>query len=222
MSAALLEVVEVCTSRQPRASVIWMHGLGADGHDFEPVVPQLQQAVTHPLRFVFPHAPVRPVSFNAGMPMRAWYDIVGLDRSSAQDEQGLAESATRVAALIRRENERGIPAERIILAGFSQGGALSLYLGPRYPQTLAGIVALSCYLPVADKLAAEASPANRATPIFMAHGSLDGVVDESMGLDGRAQLEGQGYAVEWHSYRMDHAVCDQEIADIAAFLRRVL
>jgi phospholipase/carboxylesterase len=222
MSQPLLESVEVATGRVPQASVIWMHGLGADGHDFEPVVPQLGAAVSQPLRFIFPHAPVRPVSFNGGMPMRSWYDIVALDRTSKEDEHGLAESAARVTALIERENERGITDGRIVLAGFSQGGALSLYLGTRYPQRLAGLVVLSSYLPLAGKLAAEASAANRTTPIFMAHGTLDGVIDESMGLESRSLLAAQGYAVEWHTYPMDHAVCEREIADIAAFLQRML
>ena len=222
MNSPLLEVVEVSTARDPQVSIIWMHGLGADGHDFEPIVPQLAAAVGRPLRFIFPHAPVRPVTLNGGMPMRAWYDMLGLDRNSAQDERGIAASANRVTALIRRENERGVSAGHIVLAGFSQGGALALYLGVRYPQRLAGIVALSSYLPMADKLTAEASAANRATPIFMAHGSFDGVIDESVGLDSRVLLQTQGYAVEWRTYPMDHAVCEQEIADIAAFLQRVL
>ena len=222
MSATLLESVELCAAGPPQASVLWLHGLGADGHDFEPLVPALQATVGVPLRFVFPHAPVRAVSLNGGMPMRAWYDIIGLDRDSVQDERGLAESAQRVGALIQRENERGIPTGRIVLAGFSQGGALSLYLGARYAQSLAGIVALSCYLPVAQKLATEASPANRATPIFMAHGSFDGVVDPSRGLESRDLLRAAGYVVNWHSYRMDHAVCEQEIEDVSAFLRQVL
>jgi phospholipase/carboxylesterase len=215
VSSSLLESVQVDARPEPDAAIIWLHGLGADGHDFEPLVPQVQAAVDARLRFIFPHAPVRPVSLNAGMPMRAWYDLIGLDRTSVQDEAGLADSASRITALIRRENGRGIASDRIVLAGFSQGGALSLYLGARYPERLAGIVALSCYLPVASKLRTEASAANRATPIFMAHGSVDGVVDESLGLESRAVLEA-------HDYRVDHAVCEQEIEDLASFLRQVL
>jgi phospholipase/carboxylesterase len=222
MSAALLETVVIDAAPEPEATIIWLHGLGADGHDFEPVVPQLQAAVTHPLRFIFPHAPVRPVSLNGGMPMRAWYDLLGLDRHSAQDERGLADSAGRVSALIERESARGIAAGRVVIAGFSQGGALSLYLGARYGQTLAGIVALSCYLPVDWALGAEAVAANRQTPIFMAHGSHDAVIDESMGRQSCAVLQAHGYPVEWHSYPMGHTVCEQEITAIAAFLQRVL
>jgi phospholipase/carboxylesterase len=222
MAQALLETVEVETAPNPTASIIWMHGLGADGHDFEPAVPHLGDQVRQPLRFIFPHAPTRPVTINAGMRMRAWYDILGFDRQSGQDESGIRASAAAVGALIARENERGIVARRIVLAGFSQGGAMSLYIGTRYPERVAGIVALSCYLPLAANFGAERLAANQSTPIFLAHGSLDAVIEERRGLESRAALESAGYPVEWHSYRMAHAVCVEEMAAISAFLHRVL
>jgi phospholipase/carboxylesterase len=222
MTPALLESIEVETGPKPTGSVIWMHGLGADGHDFEPAVPHLADSVGHSLRFVFPHAPTRPVTINGGMRMRAWYDILGIDRHSGHDEEGFRASATAVSALIARENQRGIASGRIVLAGFSQGGAMSLYLGTRYPEKLAGIVALSCYLPLADKFDAERLAANQSTPVFMAHGALDPMISERDGAEGRSVLEKAGYAVEWHSYPMAHAVCGEEIAAISAFLKRVL
>ncbi|HWW19737.1 MAG TPA: alpha/beta fold hydrolase [Steroidobacteraceae bacterium] len=222
MAQALLETVEVETGRNPTASVIWMHGLGADGHDFEPAVPHLADSIGQPVRFVLPHAPMRPVTINAGMRMRAWYDVLGFDRQSGQDETGIRASAAAVGALIQRENERGIVNGRIVLAGFSQGGAMSLYIGARYPAKIAGIVALSCYLPLASNFAAERLAANQSIPIFMAHGSLDAVIEEQRGLEARAGLETAGFEVEWHSYRMAHAVCVEELADISAFLERVL
>jgi phospholipase/carboxylesterase len=218
----MLETVEIVTAPNPTGSVIWMHGLGADAHDFEPVVPELVGRGERGLRFVFPNAPVRPVTWNAGYRMRAWYDILSLDRGAAQDEAGTRESATAIAELIAREGERGIAPERIAVAGFSQGGALALYFGTRFPQRLAGIAGLSCYLPLADRLDAERGAANQKTPIFLAHGSYDPVVDYAYGEETRALLEAAGYAVEWHSYPMPHSVSPQEIADIAVWLRRVL
>ena len=214
--------VEVETGRNPTASVIWLHGLGADGHDFEPIVPQLVQRQERALRFVFPHAPVRPITLNGGYPMRAWYDIVALDRAAAEDERGIRASQAAITALIERESARGIASTRIVLAGFSQGGAMALFAGTRYPQPLAGIMGLSCYLVLAAQLHAERSAANAATPVFLAHGSQDPVVAPQLGAGARAQLEACGYAIEWHSYVMPHALCPQEVADIAAWLRRVL
>jgi phospholipase/carboxylesterase len=222
MAQVLLETVEVETGRNPTASILWMHGLGADGHDFEPAVPHLADQFAQPVRFVFPHAPSRPVTINGGMRMRAWYDILGFESHVQQDEEGLRASAAAIGALMEREKERGIAAGRMVLAGFSQGGAMSLYLGARYPESVAGIVALSCYVPLASKLAGERLAANQSTPIFMAHGSLDPVIEERRGLESRAALEAAGYAVEWHSYPMAHAVCAEELAAISAFLRRVL
>jgi phospholipase/carboxylesterase len=217
-----LETVEVETGRNPTASVIWLHGLGADGHDFEPIVPGLVRPGEQALRFVFPHAPVRPVTLNAGHSMRAWYDILGLDRHSAQDEGGIRAADAAVRALIRRENHRGIPTSRIVLAGFSQGGALALYTGTRLPEKLAGIMGLSCYMLLGSHLDADSSEANQTTPVFMAHGTQDPVVSVQYGDETRRQLEAAGYAVEWHTYPIAHAVCPEEIAAIATWLRRVL
>lgn len=217
-----IETIEVETGANPTGSVIWLHGLGADGHDFEPVVPQLATKRERALRFVFPNAPTRPVTINGGYVMRAWYDIVGIDRNSAQDEPGIRASAAIVHALIKRENERGIATNRIVLAGFSQGGVMSLFTGTRYPQKLAGIAALSCYLVLAGSLESERSAANQSTPIFLAHGRMDNVVHPQLGEDARQLLEKSGYTVEWHAYPMPHAVSPEEIIDIAAWLRRVL
>jgi phospholipase/carboxylesterase len=199
-----------------------MHGLGADGHDFEPIVPELVRPGERALRFVFPNAPVRPVTLNRGYPMRAWYDILGLERGTIQDEAGIRASHAEVEALIRRENERGIPTGRIVLAGFSQGGAMAIFSGTRYPEKLAGILALSCYMLLESHFAAERAPVNQATPVFMGHGAQDPVVSPALGEQTHRLLEAGGYAVEWHSYLMPHSVCPQEVADIAAWLRRVL
>ena len=216
------EAVEVETGRNPDAAVIWLHGLGANGHDFEPIVPQLALPQERALRFVFPHAPMRPVTLNNGYAMRAWYDIAALNRAAAEDERGIRASQVAIEALIRREIARGIASERIVLAGFSQGGAMALFAGIRHEQRLAGIMGLSCYLVLSARLLAERNPANEATPIFLAHGSQDPVVAPDLGAEARRQLEAAGYAVEWHAYSMPHAVCPQEVVDIAAWLRRVL
>jgi len=213
-----LPAVEHETAADPRYSVIWLHGLGADGHDFAPIVPELVAADWPALRFVFPHAPVQPVTVNGGMPMRAWYDIVGFDLLARQDEAGVRASINAVEALIARENERGVPDERIVLAGFSQGGAIALAAGLRHTKRLAGIVALSTYLPIADTLAAERSAANANVPIFQAHGTFDPVVSPPRGSDSRDLLQRLGYRVEWHAYPMAHAVCAEEIADLRAWL----
>ncbi len=218
----LLETVEVETGRIPRASIIWLHGLGADGHDFEPIVPELAAGLSLPLRFVFPHAPVRPVTINNGSRMRAWYDITGFERNALQDEVGIRGSDAAVRALIRRENERGVQSDRVVLAGFSQGGAMALFTGPRYPEKLAGILGLSCYLLLASTFQAERQPANQSTAIFMAHGTFDPVVDARLGEDSRRFLMSHGHAVEWHTYPMPHAVCPEEIAAIATWLKAVL
>ena len=222
MSHPVLAAVEVETGPKPTASVIWLHGLGADGHDFEPAVPELVRPGGRPLRFVFPHAPVRPVTLNGGLPMRAWYDIIRLNRQAAEDEAGVRSSDAALRALIGRENDRGVPSERIVLAGFSQGGAMALYCGIRMPDKLAGLIGLSCYLPIAATFAAERQAANQTTPIFMAHGSLDAVVEPQLGDTTRALLVASGYSVEWHGYPMGHSVCAEELAAIAAFLQRVL
>jgi len=216
------DAVEIETGPAPRAAIIWLHGLGADGHDFEPIVPELVRPGERALRFVFPHAPMRPVTLNGGYAMRAWYDIIALDRRAAEDEKGIRASQALVTELIGRETARGIAAERIVIAGFSQGGAMALYCGARYPERLAGIIGLSCYQPLASRFDAERLPANQATPVFLAHGMQDPVVSPVLGEATLRQLQAAGYAVEWHAYSMPHAVCPQEITDLAAWLRRVL
>jgi phospholipase/carboxylesterase len=217
-----LPTVEQETAPHPTHSVIWLHGLGADGNDFAPIVPELVAPHWPALRFVFPHAPVRPVTINGGMPMRAWYDIAGFDLHANQDEAGMRASIAQLETLIARENARGVPSERIVLAGFSQGGAIALAGGLRHAQKLAGIVALSTYLPLGESLAVERSAANAATPIFWAHGTVDPVVVLQRGVDSRARLESLGYAVEWHTYPMAHAVCAEEIADLRRWFSRRL
>lgn len=207
----------------PDAAVIWLHGLGADAHDFEPVVPMLALGPNRPLRFVFPNAPVRPVTVNAGMQMRAWYDIGDLDPDGhPEDEGGIRSAAISVGALLNAEIARGIPAERIVLGGFSQGGATALFTGLRFPQRLAGIVGLSCYLPLARTLAAEITPANRSTPIFQGHGEADPVVPEWIGRASHEQLQAVNGDAEWRTYPIPHAVIPDELADVRAFLDRCL
>ena len=202
--------------------MIWLHGLGADGHDFEPIVPEIVRRGERAWRFIFPHAPVRPVTINGGMPMRAWYDLKGLDRRSGEDVAGFREADGHVRRLIEREGERGIAPARIVLAGFSQGAAVSLYTAPRFAERLAGIMALSGYLPGDSTFQAERVAANDATPIFMAHGRGDTVLPLGLGSQSRDFLKARGYAIEWHEYPMAHAVCAEEVADIREFLFRVL
>ena len=218
----MLETIEVQTAPNPNAAVIWLHGLGADGHDFQPIVPELVRPGERAWRFIFPHAPVRPVTINGGMSMRAWYDLKGLDRRAAEDVAGFRDTDVLVRQLIAREGERGIPTNRLVIAGFSQGGAVSLYTVPRFPEKLAGVMALSCYLPQESRLGAERATVNDATPIFMAHGQGDTVLPMTLGVQSRDFLRAQGYSVEWHEYPMPHAVCAAEIADIRKFLFRVL
>jgi phospholipase/carboxylesterase len=218
----LLETVELETGAPPRATILWMHGLGADGHDFEPIVPELELPPSLPLRFVFPHAPMRPVTINNGWVMRAWYDVLGIGGERREDEAGILASQQAIEALIAREHDRGIPAARIVLAGFSQGGAMALHTGLRHPAPLAGILALSCFLPLAASLATEANPINRDVPIFAAHGTHDDVIPIARGRQSRDALVELGYRVEWHEYRMPHSVSPEEIADVAAWLGRVL
>jgi phospholipase/carboxylesterase len=212
----MLDAIEITTGEAPTLAVLWLHGLGADGHDFEPIVPELRLGMS--VRFVFPHAPVRPVTINGGMAMRAWYDILGFDRGAREDAAGIRASAAAVTALIDREIERGIPAERVVLAGFSQGGAVALHTALREPRPLAGVMALSTYLPLATTLAAERSAANAGLPIFMAHGTADPVLPMSLAESSRRALEALRYSVEWHSYSMQHSVCVEEIGAIAAWL----
>jgi phospholipase/carboxylesterase len=218
-----LQTLERQTGDNPRASVIVLHGLGADGHDFEPIAAELDLSAAGPVRFVFPHAPVRPVTINGGMAMRAWYDILGLDFTQrGEDEPGLRASQREVQALVEAEKARGIPASRIVLAGFSQGCAMALLTGLRYPERLAGIAGLSGYLPLALQTAAERHAANADTPVFLAHGRLDPVVPFAAGLATRQALQMLGHPVEWHEYAMPHSVCAQEIADLNAWLLKTL
>jgi phospholipase/carboxylesterase len=218
----LLPRIEIESAPQPDAAVIWLHGLGADGNDFAALVPELDLRNCPAIRFVFPHAPELPVTINGGYVMPAWYDILGADLVQRQDAAGIHRSGAAITALIENEIARGIAANRIVLAGFSQGCAMALHTGLRYPQRLAGIVALSGYLPLSDSLALERSFANTNTPILMCHGSMDPVVAPQRGAASRDQLSALGYAVQWHSYPMEHSVHPQEIADISAFLQRVL
>jgi phospholipase/carboxylesterase len=220
MNDDLLETVERTTGSPVSGSVIWLHGLGADGHDFEPIVPELRVS-GGALRFVFPHAPVRPVTINGGIPMRAWFDVISLERGRQQDERGIRTAQDQVHALIGRENERGIPAERIVLAGFSQGGAVALHTGMRYPARLAGLIALSTYMPLDWTVDAEAHEANRRTPIFMAHGTLDPLVPLALGVGTRDLLQARDYAVEWRTYSIPHAVCPDEVAHIGAWISKL-
>jgi phospholipase/carboxylesterase len=213
-----LPTVELETAPNPRHAIIWLHGLGADGNDFKPIVPQLVDRAWPPLRFVFPHAPVRPVTVNNGMPMRAWYDIAGASIAQKQDAVGIRASIAEVDALIARENARGVETRNVILAGFSQGGAIVLAAGVRHAQRLGGIVALSTYLPLDPLTADERTEANRDVPIFMAHGSFDAVVPEKLGTISRDLLVQLGYTVDWHAYPMAHQVCPQEISDLQGWI----
>ena len=222
MSAGQLPPVEIEPERSADAAVVLMHGLGADGHDFETLVYELRLPADSAIRWVFPHAPIRPVTLNGGMPMRAWYDIIGLDRRSQEDEAGIRASAEGIRGLVRRERERGIPSERIVLAGFSQGGAMALFTALREPERLAGVLALSTYVPLAATLEDEAHPAGAAVPIFMAHGTLDPIVPMTLGEGARDLLRARGYDVVWHTYPMPHSVSAEEVADIREWLLRIL
>jgi phospholipase/carboxylesterase len=219
---ALLSHIQIETAPHPTSAVIWLHGLGADGNDFAGLVPELDLSACTGIRFIFPHAPAIPVTINGGYIMPAWYDILGADLTSAQDDVGIRQSERAIAALIHREIERGIPSEKIVLAGFSQGCAMALHTGLRLPHKLAGIVALSGYLPLTHSVAAERKPANANTPIFMAHGTQDPVVIPARGEASRDFLNTLGYPVEWHSYPMPHSVHPREVADIGHFLTLVL
>jgi len=220
--ADLLEAIEIETAASPTCSIIWMHGLGADGHDFVDIVPELGLPARPGIRFVFPHAPMRPVTINAGYVMRAWYDIRDDGGTRREDPAGVRASQKSIEALLEREKARGVPARSIVLAGFSQGGAMALHTALRYGERLAGIMALSCSLPLADTLGAEASPANRDVPIFMAHGTHDPMIPMARAMRAREVLSGLGYRLEWHEYAMQHSVCLEEVRDISAWLGSVL
>lgn len=207
---------------EPEASVIWLHGLGADGNDFVPIVEQFDLKEDHKIRFIFPHAPARSITVNGGMLMRAWYDIAEINLAFKEDKKGIDESAILISRLIEREESLGIDSKRIVLGGFSQGGALSLYAGLRFPRPLGGIIALSTYMPIANNFAHERHPNNYSTPIFMGHGLFDPIVPLMLGEMCRQQLEGLGYSIEWHSYSMPHTVIPEEIRDIGEFLKKIV
>lgn len=213
-----LETVIIETSQPIQQSVIWLHGLGADGHDFAPIVPELNMPNT---RFIFPHAPHQPITMNNGYEMRAWYDLYGLTLQTKQDEAGMRAMQKEIESLIEAEIAQGIPANKIVLAGFSQGGAMAFFTGLRYTKKLAGILALSTYVSLKEKLANEAIPANKDIPIFMAHGTFDSIITLDTCQVSKKLLEDLGYQVEWHEYPMPHSVCAEEIEDIAHFLKQV-
>ena len=211
------QAVEIVVGNEaPNGSVIWLHGLGADGHDFEPIVPELRLPAELGLRFVFPHAPVRPVTLNGGMSMRAWFDIISLDRDGPVDEDGIRASAAMLDSLIAREQERGIAANKIVVAGFSQGGAIALHAALRSRERLAGVMGLSTYLPLKSSFESEVTVSD--LPIFMAHGTLDPVLPMMLGRDSADLLIESGFNVEWHDYPMAHSVCVEEINDIRQWL----
>lgn len=222
MSLTTLECIEIETGSNPQRAVIWLHGLGADGNDFAPVVPEFRLDNFPAIRFIFPHAPVQPVTINNGMAMRAWYDIFTPDLIRREDETGLRNSEAAIRALIAQENVRGIPSDQIVLAGFSQGCALTLQTGLRLDERLAGMICLSGYLPLLNKISTERHSANQNTPIFMAHGTMDPVVDIARGKASRDALTDLGYDITWKTYPMPHSVCLEEINDVATFLRQVL
>ncbi len=217
-----LHTLELHPPGMPAATVIVLHGLGADGTDFLPMADEIDLSAIGPVRWVLPRAPVRPVTINGGYEMRAWYDILGTDLARREDEAGLRDSFAGVHALIEREVARGVPARRIVLAGFSQGCAITLGAGLRCPHRLAGLAGLSGYLPLADRTAAERHAANHDVPVFMAHGQRDGIVAPARGEAARDALTGLGYGVEWHDYPMEHSVCMEEVQALAAWLKRVL
>ena len=222
MVKTLLDALEIEPPQVANASIIWLHGLGADGSDFSPIVPQIHLANPIQLRYIFPHAPVRPVTLNGGMPMRAWYDIYGLGDTLHEKGEDIRESALLVNQLIQQEEERGIPSNRIVLAGFSQGGAVALHAGLRYPKPLAGALVLSAYLPLNETVAEEASGANKKIPILFASGIHDRIVYPEWGKAGYQKLIEMGYPATLKNYEMEHTICPQEIKDIAAWLNGVL
>lgn len=217
-----LESIQIETAPNPTVSVIWLHGLGADGNDFVPIVRELDLTGCPAIRFVFPHAPTMPVTINNGYVMRAWYDILGTDIARREDEAGLRKSQLLVEQLIAQEKSRGIAADRIVLAGFSQGCAMALQTGLRHPEKLAGLLCLSGYLPIHATLAQERHESNHDTPIFLAHGRSDPIIPIDRAEKSRDMLQALGYQVEWHDYPMPHSVCEEEIDDIGVWLKRVL
>jgi phospholipase/carboxylesterase len=222
MTSTLLDTIELESAPNPTIAVIWMHGLGADGNDFVPIVKELNLHGCPAIRFIFPHAATMPVTINGGYVMRAWYDILGTDIAKREDETGLRHSQKSIEQLIEREKARGIQANRIILAGFSQGCAMALQVGLRYPEKLAGLLCLSGYVPLRDVLVHERHNANHDTPIYLAHGRADSVIPLQRAEQSRDLLLELGYKVEWHEYMMQHSVCEEEIDDISTWLQKVL
>jgi phospholipase/carboxylesterase len=218
----LLTSIVIKTGDQPTHSIIWLHGLGSDGNDFVPIVEKLNLQSDLHTRFVFPHAPLQPVSINNGAVMRAWYDIPGQNLNSNEDAAGIKISQSAVEKLISREKQIGIKSENIVLAGFSQGGAIALHTGLRYPDKLAGILVLSSYLPLADMLVTEAHQSNSSAPIFMAHGHKDTVISPDLAISSKQKLLELGYGVNWNMYQMEHSVCKDEISDISKWLKKIL
>jgi len=216
-----LQTIEIRPETAHKYSVIWLHGLGADGHDFEAIVPELGLPEEHGIAFIFPNAPVQAVTINGGMEMRSWYDILEMSLERKVDKQGIFQSSALIEQLISKEIQKGIPSENILLAGFSQGGVVALHTALRFTESLAGILALSTYLPTIEELKTEAAKENQTTPIFMAHGEMDGVIDMRAAKTAFSQLKALQYPVSWHQYEMDHAVCQQEIGDISIFIRKV-
>lgn len=223
LNSDLLDCVEINPSRQPIATIIWLHGLGADGHDFEAIVPELRLPESLPLRYVFPHAPERSITINAGLRMRAWFDILDLKfRADSVDMDQFLESGDMLTALINNELKSGMPSDRILLAGFSQGGAIVLHTGLHYQKQLAGILAMSMHLPTIHDLATELNPANRKVPIMMVHGQMDPVIPMARAIETRQELTRMGYEVKWHEYPMQHTVCTDEIQEIRSWLLQIL
>ena len=218
----LLEHIQIETNDNPEIAIIWMHGLGADGNDFVPMVRELDLTGLPGIRFIFPHAKTMPVTISNGYVMRSWYDISGLEAARREDENGLRASQKEIEALIEREKARGIPASRILLAGFSQGCAMAIQTGLRHPETLAGLLCLSGYVPLSEKLATERTEASKATPVFMAHGRYDNVVPFNRAEASRDLLVSLGYQLEWHEYAMQHTLCLEEVQHISAWLKKVL
>ncbi len=223
MDSDLLDFIEINPSGDPAAVIIWLHGLGADGHDFEAIVPELRLPASLPVRYVFPHAPERAVTINGGVVMRAWFDVYDFDLSAdSVDQDQFLESADMLRALIENELQSGMASNRIVLAGFSQGGAIVLHTGLQYPKQLAGILAMSMHLPVIPALAPSLSPANKRVPVLMAHGQTDPVIPVSSAIETRQALTALGYTVDWHEYPMAHTVCADEIEDIRTWLLEIL
>ena len=222
MNAPSLQALEITTNDHPNGSIIWLHGLGASGYDFEPIVPELNLPSRLAIRFIFPHAPSRPVTLNGGLTMPSWFDVYTLEMGTREDEMGIRQAARCIEQLIEREEKRGIGCKRIVLAGFSQGGAIALHTGIRYARKLAGIIALSCFIPLPNLLAKELNPINHALPLFMAHGTFDQTVLYEFGAKSRDMLIDLNYSVEWHDYPIAHGVCHEEIKDIGNWLTRVI